>query len=451
LIPSRDTILNHKIVVLGAARSGLAAARLLSAHGGSVLVSESGSIDKMRQAADELRRAGIDAEFGGHARAFEADWWVVSPGVPLNSPVLVEAEKRGIPFVGEIELASWFCRAPIVAVTGSNGKSTVTALLGEIFKAAGKSTWVGGNIGNPFSGFAETADADGIVVLELSSFQLETVRSFRPACALFLNLTPDHIDRHGSFETYGMMKARIFENQTAADVAVYNGLDERVVRLTERAASKLSPFSIEHPTRDCAYVSSGMITLRVGGKTGSVLAIFDMKLRGEHNVANALAAALAARHMGVPAGTIAQTLRTFSGLAHRMEFVRELDGVTWVNDSKGTNVDSVWYALASYDSPIVLIAGGRDKDSDFTVLRERVQEKTRALVLIGEATDKIEKAMAGVKPVVRAETLSDAIDQARSLARPGDVVMLSPACASFDMFKNFEDRGDQFKDLVNRL
>ena len=448
----RDRVPNRKVTVLGAGLSGAAAARLLKRNGAAVFASEQRAASDMGEAAQVLASAGVKAEFGGHSpRAFDADWMVLSPGIPLSAPVVVEAKKKGIKILGELEVASWFCRAEAVAVTGSNGKSTSTTLIGAMFEASGRPVAVAGNIGKPFSDVADSLGREAVAVLEVSSFQLETVETFLPKAALFLNLTQDHLNRHGSLETYGRIKARLFKNQGEDDWLILNGLDRRVLDLSESAKSRKAYFGIDVADRDCGYVRDGMLVLRLGAREETLLPIGDVGIRGEHNTANALAAALTCRAMGVPVGDIVAVLRTFNGLPHRLESVRELDGVLYVNDSKGTNVDSVWYALGSFDRPIIWIAGGRDKDSDFTVLANRVQDRVRSIVLIGEAADKMEKAFDGIKPVVRAGSLREAVAEARRLALPGDVVLLSPACASFDMFRNFEDRGDQFRILVKAL
>jgi UDP-N-acetylmuramoylalanine--D-glutamate ligase len=448
----RNGVKGRKITVFGAGSSGLAVARLLKRNGALVFVSEKKSETDAGEAAAFLSSAGIEAEFGFHSlRALGADWIVVSPGIPISTPPLKEAGKRGIPIFGELETASWFCDAPIVAVTGSNGKSTTTALLGEIFKASGKKTAVAGNIGRPFSEDAESLTPDGVAVLEVSSFQLETIRTFHPKAALFLNLTQDHLNRHGSLDVYGKIKARIFENQDPGDWLILNGRDERVTALSEGAKGKKSFFGIDKPGQDCGIVRNGKLVVRLDGREEILLDADDLGIRGEHNAANALAASLACRRMGIGSDVMAEVLRSFRGLPHRLEFVRELEGVSYVNDSKATNVDSVWYALNSFDRPIVLIAGGRDKDSDFTALRERISDKVRCIVLIGEAADKMEKAFKGTRPMVRAKSFVEAVRLARKQSERGDVVLLSPACASFDMFHNFEDRGDQFRAMVRAL
>lgn len=438
-----------RVTVLGAARSGLAAAELLKRHGASVFLSESAPAAERAEAVRRLSAASIPAEFNGHSdRAFDADWILVSPGIPPSAPAMRTAADRGIPVAGELEAASWYCRAPIVGITGSNGKSTVTALTGEILKAAGLPVVVAGNIGRAFSEDAEGVPPEGAAVIEVSSFQLETARAFRPRVAVFLNLTQDHINWHGSFEAYGRAKARIFENQTAEDTLVLWASDEHVPGLAAAAKSRIARFGAGPSGDPCGFVRDGVLTLSEAGNETALVPVREMGIAGEHNILNALASALACRALNVPPEPIRRTLRAFRGLPHRLEFVLERGGVSWINDSKGTNVDSVRYALGSVGRPVVLIAGGRDKDSDFTVLRDGLKAHARAVILIGEAAGKMEKAFAGVCPTARAGSLREAVARARSLARSGDAVLLSPACASFDMFRNFEDRGDQFKALV---
>ncbi len=445
-------IRGKKWTVLGAARSGVAVAGLLKRHGADVFLSEMAPREEKRDEAGILERNGIASEFGDHSkRILDASGVVVSPGIALSNSVMQMIEDAGIPVWSEIEVASWFCDAPMIAVTGSNGKSTTTALMGYMFSSAGRPCVVAGNIGQPFSDYVERIEPEGVAVLEISSFQLETIDAFHPSIAVFLNLTPDHLDRHGTMEAYGRLKARIFENQVASDYLVYNGLDEKVVEWAKSARSERVVFGVEADSLKCGYVHQGMLTMQLGQKPEAICSVDSMSLRGDHNVSNALAAALAARLMGTAGNAIAQALQTYRALPHRMEFVRTVDGVDWVNDSKATNVDAVWYALGSFSTPVILIAGGRDKDADFRLLRERVGERARSVVLLGEAADKLKEALQGVCPLIRVNTLEEAVQKAKEVAQPHDVVLLSPACASFDMFKNFEDRGDKFKALVERL
>lgn len=437
---------------MGAARSGVAVAQLLARKGAWVFLSEIAPLKDKREEAEVLTSTGIPFEFGGHtSRILDADWWVVSPGICQSSSVLQKAKEKGIPVWGELEVSSWFCRAPIVGVTGSNGKSTVTALLGEVFRWAGRPCVVAGNIGQPFSEYVESTVVEGVAVLEVSSFQLETIQNFHPKLAVFLNLTPDHLDRHGCMDKYGRIKSRIFENQTDSDYLVFNVLDPKVAELVRRARSQRVVFGMEVDSMGCGFLRQEVLTLRLQDRDEEILSIHEMGIRGDHNVANALAVALTARLMGVDVQPIRQAFRTFRGLPHRMEFIRVVDDVEWVNDSKATNVDSVWYALGSFSSPVILIAGGRDKDADFGMLRERVRKQVRGIVLLGEAAEKMEKVFRGLQPLVKVSSLKNAVEKAREMAEPGDVVLLSPGCTSFDMFRNFEDRGEQFKALVRQL
>jgi UDP-N-acetylmuramoylalanine--D-glutamate ligase len=441
-----------RFTVLGAARSGLAAARLLAKHGARVFVSESAPEKEKPDQSRELREAGIAAEFGGHSdRIFQAGAWVISPGIPVTQHLVREALNRKIPVWGELEVASWFCRAPVIAITGSNGKSTVTTLLGEVLREAGKQVIVAGNIGRPFSDFAEKVDPEGAAVLEVSSFQLETVETFHPFIGVLLNLTPDHLNRHGSMDAYGAAKARLFMNQTSRDYALYNGKDPLVKRCVETAMSRQWPFGLPPGEGGKAYVDRGSLILRTGEEEEEVLSVHDLGIRGEHNVSNALASALAARLTGVPADAIRRAFRRFRGLPHRMEPVVTIQGVEWINDSKATNVDSVWFALGSFKRPVILIAGGRDKDADFTRLKERVRERVKTVILIGEAAGKIARAWEGVVPMEKADSMKQAVELAGRISRHGDVVLLSPGCASFDMFRDFEERGDRFKKFVRGL
>ena len=443
---------NNRVTVLGAGKSGLAAARLLSRHGSEVFISET----KTKKDCDDvpyiLGQENIPAEFGGHSeKIFQADWWVVSPGIPITSEPVQKALARHIAVYSEIEVASWFCRAPIVAVTGSNGKSTTTALIGHLIQTSGQSCVVAGNIGMPFADVVEETDDNGVVVLEVSSFQLELIQDFHPKVALFLNLSPDHLDRHGSLEVYSRMKARVYQNQTKSDFTVYNGMDPMVVGLATETKGVQIAFGLECKTTHCAYIDENHFRIKLFNKSESLGSLKDLRIPGEHNVLNALAAVTAARLMKTDVPSIKKGLQSFRGLPHRLEFVRIHEGIEWINDSKGTNVDSVWYALGSFNKPIILIAGGRDKDSNFAILKERIQQKVKTVILLGEARDKMKEALEGIDNIYLVSSLEEAVQKARSAAASGDVVLLSPACASFDMFENFEDRGNQFKELVNAL
>jgi UDP-N-acetylmuramoylalanine--D-glutamate ligase len=442
--------------ILGGARSGLAVARLLVERGATVFLSDSAPPEKMAPAAAALEAIGVAYEFGVNShRVLDADTLVVSPGVPSDVPLVQEALAKGIGVVSELEVAGWFCPAPVVAITGTNGKTTTTALTGRMFSDARMSSAVAGNIGTAFSEVVGSLSGDAVVVLEVSSFQLDYIRSFRPKVAAILNITPDHLDRYQhSFGNYIAAKERVFMNQGTGDVLIYNA-DDEVTRVAVTRdvvpAVKLLPFSIRQPLERGAFLSGGVLTVATGGKRHDIVRSDAISIPGEHNLANAMAASLAAIVMGVPPASIRATLKNFKGVEHRLEFVRELDGIAYVNDSKATNVDSVWYALRAFDRPLVVLMGGRDKGNDYGRLREPVQENVRAVVAIGESADKVRAAFALVVPVELAATMSEAVSAARHLARPGDIVLLSPACASFDWFENYEHRGKVFKEVVMSL
>jgi UDP-N-acetylmuramoylalanine--D-glutamate ligase len=410
----------------------------------------------MQQAIVEMRAEGIEYEFGGNTdKVLNADVVVLSPGVPSDMPLVKKALAKGRSVVSEVEVASWFCRAPIVAITGTNGKTTTTALTGRIFQDAKQPCVVGGNIGTAFSQVVDQVGSDGTVILEISSFQLDHIKTFRPKVAVWLNVTPDHLDRYEhSYEKYIAAKSRVFENQRDGDALVYNEDDETersyVERLAHPSVRKLS-FSIAARVSEGAFVENGHVKFRFDGVESEVIMTDQISIRGKHNLYNAMAASLAARVMGISTASIRATLKNFKGVEHRLEFVGEVNGVTYANDSKATNVDSVWYALQSFDSPIVLMLGGRDKGNDYTRLIDPVKKHVKAIVAIGESAEKVVKAFASVVPVTIATTMDEAVRIAATLATPGDVVLLSPACASFDWFENYEHRGRVFKQFVAQL
>jgi len=451
-----EALRKKRVTVVGGARSGLAVARLLRKAGAQVFLTEQKPAAAGLEAM--LDALGVSYEFGGHtARALEADLMVVSPGVPSTIPLVVQALRTGIPVYAEIEVASWFCKAPIVAVTGTNGKTTTTSLIGYIFRQAGRRTIVAGNIGYPFSDYVLDTTPDDVVVLEVSSFQLDHVATFRPRVSVLLNLTPDHLDRYNySFNEYAQSKFRIFANQRDQDVLVYNHDDVLIRSAAERAHQKrglrILGFSQKEELSEGAFVREGYLVFRIDKQEEVLMHTDKLALRGRHNLYNSLAAAVAARVMEVRNDVVRESLASFEGVPHRLEFVRELDGVRYINDSKATNVNAVWYALESFSCPIVLIAGGRDKGNDYTVLKPLVAEKVRALVAIGESADKLMAELGPLVPhAVKAQSMEEAIRYARLFAEPGDVVLLSPACASFDMFENYEERGDTFRRLVMSL
>lgn len=443
----------RRVTVVGAARSGLGAARLLVAAGASVFVSDMSPAGNLTASFIELKKNGIPFEAGGHTeRVYDADLMVISPGVPSDAEIIREAGLKGIRVVSEIELASWFCAARIAAVTGTNGKTTTVTLLGRLLEDAAVPSTVAGNIGTAFSGVAAGAARGSVVALEVSSFQLDHIETFRPAVAVLLNITPDHLNRYGgSFERYARSKCRVFGNQGPGDTLVYNADDpETKSRVAKHAPAgvRLLPFGLEEPAGDGAFRRNGALVARIGGREEEVIGAAEIGIPGLHNLYNSMAATLAAMTLGVTAPQARSTLAAFRGVEHRLEFVRELRGVRYVNDSKATNVESVWYALQSYASPIVLILGGRDKGNDYSKIAPLVSGSVKSIVAVGESADKVVKFFSGSVPVVKAASMKEAVDRSAAAASEGDVVLLSPACASFDWFDNYEHRGRTFKEAV---
>ncbi len=441
------------VVVIGLGRSGLAAARILKKRGARVVVSEaSQENDEISERAKLLLDEGIKVETGRHSLSLidEADLVVTSPGVPPSIPPISHARRRGIPVIGEFELGSYFCRAPLIAIGGTNGKSTTVTLLGEIFKMAGRSAIIAGNIGYPLCDFVDELSTGDLAVVEVSSFQLETIVSFKPWIAILLNITPDHLDRYNySFDSYAKAELELFKNQSADDYALLND-DDTLVRMAETKA-RVIKFSQRNELSEGTFVKNGWVCSRFDGKEKAILSCDEIKLYGVHNLENVLAAVTAAIICGVDSKDIGNVLREFSGLEHRVEFVREIAGVNFVNDSKGTNVGAVLKSLESISSPVILIAGGRDKGMDFSVLRELAAAKVKVAILFGEAREMIEEALSEVVQVKKVDSLEEAVRLAHSLANKGDTVLLSPACSSFDMFANFEERGKAFKKIVREL
>ena len=457
-----DDLQHTSVTVIGGARSGRAVARLLAEAGASVFLTEQGPPTQGLEAM--LDEMGVAYEFGGHtSRAFDADFAVVSPGVPTRANVVQQSLRGGLDVYSEIEAASWFCEAPIVAITGTNGKTTTTSLTGSVFRTAfeanpDRSVIVAGNIGYPFSDYVRDARPHDVVVLEVSSFQLDHVDAFRPRVSTILNVTPDHLDRYDyDFNAYAQSKFRIFRRQQPGDVVVYNADDELVreyVQYQTRpdTAPTALGISIERELEAGAFLRDDTIRLRMNDRDHPLMTADALALRGPHNLYNSLAAAVAARVMEVQSDVIRESLASFEGVPHRLEPVSTLDDVLYVNDSKATNVNAVWYALESFDQPIVLIAGGRDKGNDYAALKPLVRDRVRAVVALGESADTVISELgeeAGEH--VRATSMEDAIHQARRLAHRGDVVLLSPACSSFDMYENYEERGDTFRRLVTHL
>ncbi|HET9364290.1 MAG TPA: UDP-N-acetylmuramoyl-L-alanine--D-glutamate ligase, partial [Candidatus Angelobacter sp.] len=438
---------NKRVLVVGLGRSGAASAIFLQEHGAKVIVSDSKSEAQLQGDVPALLDRGISIETGRHGeRTFrDQDLIVVSPGVPSDQPQLQHARTMGIPVIGEVELAFRFLQGKVLAITGSNGKTTTTSLVGEILAKSGKRTLVGGNIGTPVISLAGKSTPDSQVVLEISSFQLESIEQFRPWIAAILNITPDHLDRHHTFEAYVNAKARIFENQQPGDFAVLNADDPTCVGLKNRVKAQLLWFSRKQHVESGAFFSGDQIIFRQNGKEQAVLNRSDIQLKGEHNLENVLAAVCMTMVAGCTPQQVCQAVSEFHAVEHRLELVATINGVTFYNDSKATNVDATVKALESFPGNIHIILGGKDKGSDYTVLNPLLRERVKRIYLIGAASDKIASHVQNATAVVRSGILERAVRQAFDSAAPGDVVLLAPACASFDQFENYEHRGRVFK------
>jgi len=447
----RRWLAGRTVSVVGLARSGVAAARLVHRLGGRVLASDSSPLAALPAEVRQLAHDGVSLWAGGHPpAAFEnAELVVLSPGVPLTLPALAPVKARGVPVIGELELAWRVMEADFIAVTGTNGKTTTTTLTGELLNRDVRPTLVGGNIGTPLSSGALEFPAHGIVVAEVSSFQLETTALFRPRVAALLNITPDHLDRHGSFDEYVEAKARVFANQTAADCTVLNRDDPVAAGLAARVAGRVLWFSRRAPLEHGVFLRDGWIVAQLNGHVEPICPVAEITLRGQHNVENVLAATACALWTGRAPEAIRHAIGTFRGVAHRIERVKDERGVIFYNDSKGTNVASTIKAIESFTEPVILIAGGKGKGQDFGPLGHAARGRVRHAVLIGEDRDKLRGPLAAAGVAIEAApTMEDAVRLARAAARVGDVVLLSPACASFDMFENFEHRGEVFKAAV---
>jgi UDP-N-acetylmuramoylalanine--D-glutamate ligase len=455
-----------RVTVMGLARSGVAACRLLQASGARVTVADRKEPAELRPVLEGVDRDHVGVTVGARYESSldEADLVVISPGVPYRLASLEAARRRGVQVISELELASQFLRSPLLAVTGTNGKSTTVTLIGKFLEESGKRVFVGGNLGTALSDAAledYRASQAGLpspydyLVAEVSSFQLETVDRFHPWIASLLNVTVDHQDRYESLDEYVAAKQRIFENQTASDFALFNLDDDRVAALRHHVRAQRLGFttaSTIHPDLSGGtYLEGDRIVTTVTGIRQEICGRSEIHIIGRHNVENVMAAATYALLCGCPLDTIRRVLATFPGLEHALEIVRERRGVRFVNDSKGTNVDATLKALESIDQPIWLIAGGRDKGGDFSRLAQAISRRVRRVILIGEAAPLLRQAWEGVATVTDAANLQDAVDLAAQGASAGDVVLLSPACASFDMFADYQDRGRQFKSLVHAL
>jgi UDP-N-acetylmuramoylalanine--D-glutamate ligase len=456
-----------KVLVVGLARSGVAVVRLAASRGAMVVANDIKPESEIRETADELRKLGVMLSLGSHPESLflNADLIVLSPGVPADLEPLELARGAGIEIISEPELAGRFLRGRMIGVTGSNGKTTVTTLIGELMRAAGADVIVGGNIGTPLTSLIEKSTEQTWTVAELSSFQLEIIDSLRVHVAVVTNITPDHLDRHGSFENYVKAKHRVFLNQTGEDRAVLNGQDPGVADMVAKLGvpsrgvyfSSRGPETLSGPAAD-VYASGGNIcTSMLTDRDGEVevIGVDEIAVPGMHNVENVMTAlaatfcAMGTRSSDLPA--LREAIKRFKGVEHRIEYVAEIDGIRFYNDSKATNVDSTVKALEAFERNIIVILGGKDKGSDYSVLAPLVRERVKNIVLIGAASDKIAEQLEGTRPMTRARSMQDAVLRAMEVATAGDIVLLAPACASFDMFDNYEHRGRVFKEAVYKL
>ncbi len=438
-----------KISVLGMARSGVAAATFLYRQGASVTLYDNKSIEQLENRAALLPKE-VNVCYGSCVPAIDSDLVVLSPGINIASPDLDNAKQKGIEIVGEMELAFRFFNTPVIAITGTNGKSTTTMLVAELLKEAGLDIAVGGNIGTPFSELIENPPKD-FAVLEVSSFQLETIRDFKPNIAAILNLTPDHLDRHGSLEHYAALKKRLTENQQLDDVLVLNADDKLVAGMGRDSKARQITFSLTKKPDKGVCLLDGKIVLNKNKIERNAISVDALPTSAQNQLENILAAIAVADQAGVTVNAMERVLKNFKGLEHRLEWVRNIEGVDYINDSKGTNLGALEKSLRGFDRPVVLIMGGQDKGSDFLTLKPLFKKRVKHMVLIGEARQKIRATLNGSFTYEDADSMEEAVRVASGHAEPGDLVLLSPGCASFDMFRDYEDRGRQFKEEVNRL
>lgn len=442
---------DRRVVVVGAGQSGRAAAELLASKGARVTLNDAGAVEP--EGADRLRGLGIAIEMGPHRAELlaAADLVVLSPGVPPSQPAIQAARRAGVPVIGDVELASRWLSGRIIAITGTKGKSTTTSLTARMLREAGIPSTAGGNLGIALSAQVSDSRPDVIHVVEVSSFQLEMTETFHPWVAVVMNLSPDHLDRHASFEEYAAAKRRIFRNQTAGDWAVINADDPEALALARGARARRLDFALDTPLTDGVTVEEGAIVRRIDRRTTPLLPVTSVRLPGRHLLADVLAAAAVGCVAGIPSDAMRRAVEGFTGLEHTLERVGELDGVRFINDSKATNIAAAKRAIETFDGGVVAIMGGRYKGGEFADLRSTVGARADAIVTIGEASDQIHEALGPVVPVHHAGSMADAVRQAFALARPGGVVLLAPACSSFDMFKDYAARGRAFKEEVLRL
>ena len=444
---------SKNILVVGLARTGAATVQFLVRRGAKVKASDAKTAAELAPFLEPLRGLPVEFELGGHTESFfsDSDLIVISPGVPLDLPPVVKARAKGIPVIGEVELAFRFLRRPLIAITGTNGKTTTTTLVGEMLKGSGKKVFVGGNIGNPLIAYVEGPQDEDWVVAEISSFQLEAVGDFRPKISALLNLTEDHLDRYETFEDYAAAKERIFARQKKEDYALLNADDPLVSARVPGLEPQVLLFSARRAVPFGSYLTPEGIIFQGLNGTRERFDLGRIRIKGAHNLENLMAAIAVAKMCGCPREALQRVMDEFPGIEHRLEWVRRLDGVSYFNDSKGTNVGSVVKSLQSFREPVILIAGGKDKGGDYGPLKGLIAERVRGLALIGEAKERMFSALGGLTESARLGSLEEAVRWARSKARSGEIVLLSPACSSYDMFTNYQERGKRFKEVVHGL
>ncbi len=442
-----------RVLVIGLGKTGQSTVRFLAGRGVSVVATDEKPLTEMGDAASSLSGFNLKLAFGpqGAAILSGVDLIIPSPGVPPTNPLLAEGVKRGVPILAEIEVAFRFLKRPVIAITGTNGKTTATTLIGEILRASGRKAYVGGNIGDPLIGYVDGPQKEEFAVVEVSSFQLEWIEQFRPMVAVLLNVTYDHIDYHGSFEAYRKAKERIFENQGPGDLAILNADEPWANPLARRLRSKRSLFSSKAEISNGMFLRGDELILRENGEDRGIYPVGMIRIPGTHNIENVMASILACRACGCPRDRMIEAVRAFRGVAHRIEFAGEKNGVAFYDDSKGTNVGAVTRALETFSRPVILLLGGRDKGGDFDTLAAFICKGVKEMILFGEAREHIRRMIGGIVKTSLAPTLREAVEKAYANASTGDVVLLSPGCASFDEFKDYRERGNFFKGMVRKI
>lgn len=445
-------IKNKKALVVGLARSGISAANLLCRLGARVTITDEKRESELSENIRKLTK-GISLKLGGHngVDIAEVDLVVISPGVLWDSPFLNKIRENGIRIISEVELAFKYIKAPLIAVTGTNGKTTTTTLIGEMLKKDDRNVFVGGNIGNPMCEEVLNGSSSELILSEISTFQMEGIETFKPHISVILNITPDHLDRHKSMAEYIALKKRVFINQNTRDYTVFNMDDKITAALSNVGKGERIFFSRIREVDNGAFVRGNNIIFRRNRKEEIVSTLKDLKIIGVHNIENTLASVAVGGICDIPPRLMREVISEFRGIPHRMEFVKEIEGIKFINDSKGTNVGATIKSIESFNEPIILIAGGKDKGSDYLPLKPLIEDRVKFLILIGEAKKKMASVMNGFRNILNAESFEEAVNEAFDKAEKGDVVLLSPACASFDMFRDYEDRGEQFRKIVKSL